>query len=224
MFERKTIIGAITTAISMPFLIVAYQNIEKFSESRGWDTTLSDMAATMPEEVSFHQTLWFTLFSICLLGFVIGIWVHYVFRKLSNRKDEQIRKFGSELVSLAGVIDTHANNSKANRNKKALDTVLGDLISKNETLRAKYKIKVISAKGYADKHPGDYRHIMAEKYSFIYRMIGKLLKDGHLKKAREVAETHYKTHSLESYSKPDVVDTDSGKAIEQESGTELPSG
>ncbi len=69
-------------AISTPFVVILYLNIEVLATRMGWDTLL---AARFPQMSSFVTQPWVFALATLVVGFTLGLWVDFFLRKKEAR-------------------------------------------------------------------------------------------------------------------------------------------
>lgn len=63
------------TVLSVPFLVVLYQNIENYAQSRGWDGLLSRHFPAMSD---FLMQTWVITVAALFAGAALGAWIHHL--------------------------------------------------------------------------------------------------------------------------------------------------
>lgn len=174
----------VITVVCAPFLWVIVLNVEKLAEKRGWDTTLSDAVDSVPSAVSFHETLWFTLFSVLLVGFVIGIWVDWFVRKITQRKSRVAEGLGAECRSLAGSIRTLLGNNLAIPSDFPLTKFDGEIDILRIRLK-KLKFDVPTTAKFTFINPDNYSRTHLEFLHQYLDCIGAYLKEGMISEAKK---------------------------------------
>jgi len=214
-------IRLVATVVCAPFLWILVLNVEKLAEKRGWDTTLSDAVESVPENVSFHETLWFTLLSMGLVGFVFGIWVDWGLRRLSQRKSKVAKHLGAECKSLAGSIRTLLGNNLAVPTDFPLTKLDGEI----DILRLKLKklrFEVPTIAKFTFIHPDDYKR---EHLDFLHQYldcIGPYLKEGMTGEAKKNSDLMLSFIDEDLQAK--AVETDGFQTLNHENSAKLPPG
>ncbi len=99
----------VLSAISTPFWVVLYLNIEKLAEGRGWDAILKGaMEGKMPGVVSFVLQPWMGITALTIVSFTVGIWADALVRRLDAKKPTREQK----IIALGRNCNNVARNAK----------------------------------------------------------------------------------------------------------------
>jgi hypothetical protein len=191
--RRSTIFRLVFTTISAPFLVVLYLNIEKWAETKGYDTLLVNaLSASSMDDMTIGSTVleWATrpstlTTSLVLAGFVLGLWVDALLRRSENkapRRQRNLRAIGMRCQSLMQEIGGRFRsvNPMTEGDYNHIWSLFLPVAFDLERLRMKVPNREISSEE-------DLTHI----YMYL-QFIGPLLQNNDLRAARKAAKALYR--------------------------------
>ena len=176
------------TAASLPFLVILYLNIEKYAESRGWDTFLLQLLepATQREESEDSRLIraltnpWMVYAAITVIGMTLGVWLDAVLKRLDAKKptkQDKLREIGNECLGVGQLIVIRLQQER-----------IGDWITDDITPHVASLIITLEQNSFPIPDIENFREpAIAEVLGRYFNMVGRLLVDGHFDQAREVA-------------------------------------
>lgn len=177
----RTPVRLILTLLATPLVVVLYLNIETYAQSKGWDTLLKDtMEGQVPNVVEWTLQPWVGLTSLAVTCIILGLWA-----------DTLLRRFDASRPSRADRLEALGNKSIALASDIAHILRYNDPAGFPSSIFAEIRSILVEYSSYGLPKLGTNIHLSGtEKLQLAHAFfshVGPLLRDGHYKEAKRVA-------------------------------------
>ncbi len=171
----------IFTALAVPFVVVIYLNIETYAQSQGWDILLKGaMEGQVPNVVSWALQPWVGLTGLVIISLTLGLWLDALLRKFdANRpsRAERLKALGERSIRLASNIEVRLSIYDENE-------LPSSIFAEIRAIYVEYANVGLPKLKTTAKLLRSTKLKLARSY---LSHIGPLLRDGHYKEAKRVA-------------------------------------
>src|SRR3990170_3392703 len=178
----RTAARILLTIISAPFVVVAYLNIETYAQSKGWDAVLKTaLEGNMPTVLEVALQPWVGVTGVGVLAFTFGLWVDALLKGFDSRRPtraERIAALGKRSIKLSSDIGVTLSNYEENE-------LPPSIFAEIRAIYVEYQKYGLPKLGTTLKLNGTQKLQLARTF---LSHIGPLLRDGHYKEAKRVAD------------------------------------
>lgn len=190
--QSRKIVRLALTGVTFVLIVVAVLNIETVAQRVGWDTILADkLGGVMPWLASAVSQAWFPWLVFGMVCFTMGLWTDNLLRWRDAKaagSPERLRALGESMIRYKGFIYDgfsrgHNNTIEWTDHSQAEIDVFGE--TRTLLLRL-YELGIQPPRNLRDVPRAEQMLYVAQMFS----LIGPLLRDGHLKLARQSAKAY----------------------------------
>ena len=180
--QVRTKIKTIATVALMPFLAVFVLNIEKWAESKGYDSILVDLSAPddvglLGEMLALALSPWALMAAFAASGFVAGLWIDALLRRSEHRRAENLQELARRMATVVSDINHREEYKRSNQPDDLRE------------LWATYLPVALSIEKIGLRAPkcGIQTGEEAVYVRSYLQFVGPLIKEGHMKIAKKTA-------------------------------------